>query len=271
VIAAGLALAVASTVAINAGYALQHGAAALLPPLSVRRPLASLASLARTRRWIVGFAGGICGWALYVAALRLAPLSLVQAASAGGIAVLALGAGRLHPAERLGVGASVAGLLLLALSLGANPASGHGGTAAVAAWLVGSLAIAAAAAGALPGGVGLGTAAGVLYAAGDVATKAAVAGGARLLFVPAVLAAHGVAFVCLQLAFQRGRRLATAGLAVLWTNALPIAAGAVLFGERLPGGWQGPARLAAFAFVLFGAAALSRRTGDGPWATISTD
>jgi hypothetical protein len=130
---------------------------------------------------------------------------------------------------------------------------------------------AVAAARALPAGAGLGTAAGILYAVGDVATKAAVAGGVRLLFVPAVLAAHGLAFVCVQLAFQRGRRLATAGLAVLWTNALPIAAGAVLFGERLPGGWQGSARLAAFAFVLAGAAALSRRTSEGSWATISTD
>ncbi|HET6943730.1 MAG TPA: hypothetical protein VFI01_00120 [Gaiellaceae bacterium] len=270
-IVAGLVLAVGSTVAINAGYALQHAAASGLPPLTVRRPLASLRSLARTRRWVVGFAGGLGGWALYVVALGLAPLSLVQAASAGGIAVLALGAGRLRVAERLGVGVSVAGLLLLALSLGSHPVSGRGSSAAVAGWLLGSLVAAVAAARALPAGAGLGTAAGILYAAGDVATKAAVGGGARLLFVPAVLAAHGLAFVCVQLAFQRGRRLATAGLAVLWTNALPIVAGAVLFGERLPGGWQGSARLAAFAFVLAGAAALSRRTSEGSWATISTD
>jgi hypothetical protein len=271
VIAAGLLLAVGSTVAINAGYALQHTAASRLPPLSVRRPLESLRSLAHARRWVIGFAGGIAGWALYVFALRLAPLSLVQAASAGGIAVLALGAGRLRPAERLGVGISVAGLLLLALSLGSHPPSGHGSAVAVAVWLLGSLAVAAVVARALPAGPGLGTAAGILYAAGDVATKAAVVGGARLLFVPAVLAAHGLAFVCMQLAFQRGRRLATAGLAVLWTNALPIVAGAALFGEKLPGGWQGSARLAAFVFVLVGAAALSRRTSESSWATVSTD
>jgi hypothetical protein len=271
VIVAGLLLAVGSTVAINAGYALQHAAASRLPPLAVRRPLTSLRSLARARRWVIGFAGGIGGWVLYVVALRLAPLSLVQAASAGGIAVLALGADRLRVAERLGVGVSVAGLLLLALSLGSHPTSGHGSAGAVTAWLLASLVLAAAAARALPAGAGLGTSAGILYAAGDVATKAAVAGGARLLFVPAVLAAHGLAFVCIQLAFQRGGRLATAGLAVLWTNALPIAAGAALFGEKLPGGWQGWARLAAFALVLVGAAALSRRTSDGSWATVSTD
>ena len=63
----------------------------------------------------------------------------------------------------------------------------------------------------------------------------------------------------MQLAFQRGGRLASAGLAVLWTNALPIAAGMLLFGEALPGGWRGAARIAAFALVVVGAAALSRR------------
>ena len=111
----------------------------------------------------------------------------------------------------------------------------------------------------LPRGAGLGTAAGILYAAGDVGTKAALAGGTRLFFVPGLLACHATAFACVQLAFQRGGRLATAGLAVLWTNALPIVAGTVLFGESLPGGWRGAARVAAFALVLVGAVALSRR------------
>jgi hypothetical protein len=105
----------------------------------------------------------------------------------------------------------------------------------------------------------------VFYAAGDVGTKAALAGGGRLLFVPVVLACHLLAFVCLQLAFQRGGRLASAGLAVLWTNALPIVAGMVLFGEALPGGWRGASRIAAFALVVVGAVALSRReTFIGP-------
>ena len=85
---------------------------------------------------------------------------------------------------------------------------------------------------------------------------------AELLFAPAVLAFHGIAFVCMQLAFQRGARLATAGLAVLWTNALPIVAGTVLFAESLPGGWRGAARVGAFALVLVGAVALSRPAAE---------
>ena len=262
-IALGLALAAASAVAINGGYRLQHAAASALPPLSLRRPFRSLRSLFASRSWSVGFLGGIAGWALYVVALKVAPLSIVQAASAGGIGVLALGSTRLDAAERIGVGAALGGLLLLALSLGGNSGTGHGVASAAAGWMIVSVLAAGLVARALPGGAGLGTAAGVLYAAGDVGTKAAVGGGARLWFVPALLACHGLAFVCLQLAFQRGGRLATAGLAVLWTNALPILAGTVLFGEELPGGWRGAARIVAFGLVLVGAVALSR-SGAGP-------
>jgi hypothetical protein len=170
--------------------------------------------------------------------------------------------------ERVCLGAALVGLLLLGLSLGAKTPSTRGSWAAVAVWMGVSVAAAAFFAGPaarlLAGGAGLGIAAGVCYAAGDVGTKAAVHGGARLLFVPALLACHGLAFVFLQLGFQRGRRLATAGLAVLWTNALPIAAGMALFGESLPGGGRGVARLCAFVLVVAGGAALARRTEPSP-------
>jgi len=107
-------------------------------------------------------------------------------------------------------------------------------------------------------GAGLGAAAGVLYAAGDVGTKAAVAGGGRLAFVPALLACHGLAFVALQLGFQRGTALATAGVATLLTNALPIVAGTALFHEGLPDGAPGALRVLAFVAVVAGAAGLAR-------------
>jgi hypothetical protein len=259
VTALGLLLGLASAAAINGGYALQHASASALPPLSLRRPVHSLALLFRSGRWAVGFFAGIGGWGLYVAALALAPLSLVQAASAAGIAVLAVGGDPLTRAERVGVAAALVGLLLLGLSLGSHVHSSHGSGRAVVAWLLVSGAVAAAMPRVLPPGAGLGTAAGVLYAAGDVGTKAAFGGGTRLLFVPALLACHGLAFACMQLAFQRGGRLATAGLAVLWTNALPIVAGTLLFSESLPGGWRGAARVGAFVLVLVGAVALSRR------------
>src|SRR5438093_4089973 len=266
-VGAGLALALGSAAALNWSYVTQHGAASALPPLSLRRPLRSLALLFRHPRWLLGFFVGIGGWVLYVAALRLAPLSLVQSVSAGGIGILALLASRggatLVLREKAGVAAATAGLLLLGLSLvhhGAGRSSGS--VAAVAIWMAVSAVVAGLAAGGgarvLAPGAGLGVAAGIFYAAGDVGTKAAVAGGARLLFVPALLACHGLAFVALQLGFQRGSALATAGMATLWTNALPIAAGTILFGESVPSGIRGGARVAAFACVVLGAAFLAR-------------
>ena len=256
-IAVGLVLAAASSVAINGGYALQHRHASSLPPLELRRPLHSLGLLARSGGWLAGFVAGIGGWAIYVAALALAPLSLVQACAAAGIAVLAIGHGRLSQWERAGIALAFNGLALLGLSLGSHTGGGHGAWLAVAAWMGASAAVAGSLA-RLRSGPALGLAAGVLYAAGDVGTKAAVGGGMHLLFVPPLLACHGLAFVAMQLAFQRGGRLATAGVAVLATNALPILAGTALFAEGIPPSWAGAARISAFVLVLLAAVALAR-------------
>ena len=259
----GLALALVSAAALNWGYFVQHGVAASLPPLSLRRPLVSLRLLFGHLRWLVGFSVGIGGWVLYVAALALAPLSLVQAASAGGIGLLALLVSRqagLGARERRGVVVAIAGLILLAASLAGHAAHSSGGSwEAATAWVAVSGVVAALAA-SRP--AGLGVAAGVLYAAGDVATKAAVPGGARLMFVPVLLACHGLAFVALQLGFQRGGVLATAGVATLLTNALPIAAGTTIFGEGL--GSLPSLRVLAFACTVAGATLLVRPASPEP-------
>jgi hypothetical protein len=271
---AAFALAAGSALALNWAYFTQHRQASRLPPLSVRRPLGSLALLFSDRRWLVGFMIGIGGWVLYVAALSLGTLSLVQAASAGGIGILALlvwrlGGVPLSGREWVGVGLAIAGLALLAVSLAgagtAHPFAARASWGGVAAWMAVSGGLAALFAGPfsrwLAGGAGLGIAAGFCYAAGDVGTKAAVGGGARLLFVLPLLAAHGLGFVFLQLGFQRGGALTTAGVATLFTNAVPIAAGMVLFGDGLPSGALGVARLLSFAAVVAGAALLTRGPG----------
>lgn len=271
-LAAGLVLALASSAALNWSYLVQHGAASELPPLELRHPLRSLLSLFRDLTWAIGFVTGIAGWVLYVAALWLAPLSLVQATSAGGIGLLALlvqrrSGRRLPRRDWIAVGVAVSGLFLLGVSLAGG--SSDGGTPSwlqIGSWMVASVVVAAIAAGPaarlLAGGAGLGVAAGVLYAAGDVGTKAAVHGHTWLLLVPALLACHSLAFVALQLGFQRGGALATAGVASLLTNALPIAAGVVIFHEVLPGGLLGITRALAFACVVAGAALLARHEGE---------
>ncbi len=271
ILAAGLGLALASTVALNFGWIVQHDAVATLPQLSLREPLRALGALLRSPRWVAGFSTGLLGWGLYIGALALAPLSLVQGASAGGIGLLALVVRHRRGApltfrEGAAVALSIAGLVLLAASLAGGIVGGKTTTTgAVLLWLVASVVGVAILTGpvsrALAGGAALGLAAGTLYAAGDVATKAAV--GGDVILIAAVLGAHGAAFASLQLAFQRGGALVTAGLNTLATNALPIVAGLALFHERVPGGAAGAARLAAFVLVVAGAGLLAR-SGDSP-------
>jgi hypothetical protein len=267
-VAAGLGVALASAAALNWGFYAQHGAASTMPSLAIRRPLRSLRLLFTSPRWVLGFVTGLGGWALYVLALALAPLSLVQAVSAGGVGALALFVGSsqgLSRREWLGVGCAVAGLVLLGASLSGHVASGTGAAwPAVALWVGASACAALLAPALVAGAAGFGLAAGTLYAAGDVATKAATSGSARLAFVPVVLACHGLAFVCLQLGFQRGGALASAGLATLLTNALPILAGMTLFDEGLPGGARGAVRVLAFVAVVAGAAVLAAPEHEVP-------
>ena len=224
--------------------------------------------LLASRRWVLGFAAEVGGWSLYVLALALAPLALVQAASAGGIGVLAflvsrLGNARLHRRERLGVAIAISGLALLGASLGGGAEHGSSGDwVAVLAWVGGSFVVAALAvqpgARVLGGGASFGFAAGILFAAGDVATKSVVEGGARIALAPLMLAAYGIGTLVLQMGFQRGGALTTAGLATMLTNAVPIAAGMSIYHEPLPGGVAGGARILAFACVVVGAVVLSR-------------
>jgi hypothetical protein len=271
-LAGGLLLALVSATAINWGYLLMHQAATALPPLSLRHPIRSIRALFTVPRWLIGFLAGIGGWVFYVVALKLAPLSLVQAASAGGIGVLALLVARASHAplarrEFWGVVTAMIGLVLLGLSLSGHTDNGNAGsTAAIAVWVAVSAAAAALVAGPgsklLAGGAGLGAAAGIMYAAGDVATKAAVFGGWRFAFVPVLLACHGAGFVALQFGFQRGGALATAGVATVLTNALPIVAGTVLFSEGIPRGAAGFARIGAFAAVVVGAALLAHADSE---------
>lgn len=272
VLALGLTL--VSAVAINWGYLLEHGAASQLPPLSVRRPLGTVRLLLASRAWLLGFLLETSGFILYVVALALAPLALVQSVAAGGIGVLALLVSRisrtpLQARERIGVAISIAGLVLLAISLAGGSAEGVAGTwYAIGLWLAVSVgaAVASVTVGArpLPGGAGYGLAAGILFAAGDIATKAVVSGGNHLVLGPAMLGFYGAGTMVLQSGFQRGRALTTAGIATLATNAIPIAAAMTLFQEPLPSGILGVLRVAAFASVVMGAVFLAPKRPDTP-------
>jgi hypothetical protein len=265
----GLLLAFVSAIAVNWAYSREHDAAATMPRFSPRRPLQFISLLLGDRRWVTGFATETAGWLVYVAALRLAPLSLVQAVCASGIAFLALASAHGHPCalarhEQLAVVFAVAGLGLLAVSLVNTQQSDR-----LPDWRVALLWLAASAAGAaalallgsgLARAPALGLAAGLLFAGGDISAKLVVYGGTWLLASLALIVCYGLGTSVLQGAFQHGDALTGAGLATLATNAVPIAAGFVVFGEELPHGFKGALQLAAFA-ALVASAVLLARTG----------
>jgi drug/metabolite transporter (DMT)-like permease len=258
----------ASALAINWAWIREHDAAAAMPPLSVRRPRESLLMLLRNRQWLTGFAAETTGFFCYVGAVALAPLALVQSLSAGGIGILAflsarIAGLRLTRRELTGVGIAIVGLVFLGISLAG--ATGEGDEAVwmgILIWAAASAAIAAVAVRYGPrllgGAAAHGLAAGVLLAGGDVITKAVVTGGSRILFVPGMILFYSFGTIVLQLGFQKGAALTTAGIATLFTNALPIIAGTTLYDEPFPTGRLGVLRGVAFALLITGGALLAR-------------
>ena len=270
-LAAGLVLALLAAMALNVGYFFQHGATHTMVSLSLRHPIASARLLVTNRQWMLGYGAGWVGWGLYIAALSLAPLSLVQAVSAGGVGILAILAHQLGTPltrqERIGTAVAVGGLVLLGLSLTSDvspTAPAHSTTLviviAVGAGLAGGLVLLARRF--RPGAL-LGCAAGLLFGVGDLATKGAV-DGVGLLFIPILAACTALGFVTLQLAFQRGRVLETAGSSTLVNNLIPIVGGVVVFHEPIPAGAAGVARVASFVAVVVGAVLLASGRTTAP-------
>lgn len=269
----GLTLAFVSALVTNTAYSLEHDAAAALPPLSPRRPFRSAQLLLRDRSWLRGFGTESAGWLMYVAALRLAPLSLVQAVTASGVGVLAFATARGHPSrlarrEQVAVILALAGLALLALSLTGTTASDrHPPVAGIVVWMAacgGGAALLVVVQVRWVRAASLGLAAGLLFADGDMSAKLVGYGGAWLVALVTLVVAYGAGTSLLQSAYQQGDVLTAAGMATMVTNAVPIAAGFVLFHETLPRGTPAALQIAAFACLVASAVALGHQQPPGP-------
>jgi hypothetical protein len=275
--AIAFAFALGSTTLASLAYLREHDAAAALPPLTLRHPLQSLRLLLTDRAWLLGFAMEGGGFALYAAALALAPLALVQSIAAGGIGLLAffsmrLSGDALGSRHLIGVIFAVLGLVALAISLvNGSGGEGHSGsTTAVIVWICATAVLAGAliVVGRPLFGVAVanGLAGGLLFSAGDISTKLATQGGARLAFVVPVILGYTLGTGLLQVGYQAGAALTVAGLATLLTNVLPILAGTIVLEEPVPSGALGALRVAAFVSVTVGAVLLSRPAEPAPAA-----
>ena len=117
----GIILALLCALATNVGFLCKHRGAAAAPAVTFRHPLRSAGALFGARWFALGFAIATAGWVLHVAAMAVAPLSLVQAVISGGLVMLAYPAEHwfgLHVGrrERTGLLLSAMGLMLLAVT-----------------------------------------------------------------------------------------------------------------------------------------------------------
>jgi len=102
-------------------------------------------------------------------------------------------------------------------------------------------------------------------AAGAVALDlgAAAGGFTQALLDAGAARVYAAGTSVLQSAYQRGDMLTAAGTTAIMTNAVPITAGFVLSGQRLPHGIRAVLQLAAFACLVASAAALGRQQTPG--------
>ena len=279
-LAIGLVLALVASLALNGSYVIQHVGSGSAPPIDPRRPVATLVGLLRSPTWTGGAALGIGGWAMHVAALSHAPLSLVQAFVTGGLAVMAPVASRVlrHPltgVEWAGVGTVLVALGLLCVGLGHPDPHAPVRIAPMIAFLVVCGAGASALTRVRPAwrAHALGLAGGLLYGAADVAIKAltgvAHAHGLGAVALSPWLPAAAVATAGAFFAFQRGLQIGSAvpviALMTAGTTAVSVAGGFIVFGDPL--GHTTPLvvlHLLAFALVAVAAAALAPAAAAEP-------
>jgi drug/metabolite transporter (DMT)-like permease len=266
----GILLALACAFATNLGFLYKHRGACAAPTVDVRHPLRAAKGLFTSKWFAIGMGVAVGAWIFHVAALAMAPLSVVQAVLSGGVVLLAVMADRLFgfdvgPRQWLGVGCTALGLIALGITLPAGngthsqfsiPAmiAFEGGLVGVGALLMMGKRLGGPAE---HHGVMLGAASGVMFGVSDIAIKAitGVVGDAGVagFLSPWVLVA-ALASVAAFYASARGLQdgeavpvIATTGTAA---NVSCIAGGIIVFGDPLPGDALGViVQVAAFAMV----------------------
>ena len=280
----GTLLALACALATNVAMLCKHRGAVAAPAVRLSQPLRSGAALFRSRWWTIGFGIAVGAWALHVAALVVAPISMVETTISGGLVLLAWLAQRwfgvrVGPREWLGLGLCAVGLALLAVtSVDAGADSASYSTAAMISFEagavgVGALLLLSGSAGSLGRSTGplLGVAAGLLLGVANVSIKAltgTVPGDLVTIISPWTLVAlvAGIgAFFGLARGLQTGEAIPVIALTAVAANCASIVGGILVFGDPVG---DGPvavvARCLAFAAVIVAVALMPapRRTAN---------
>jgi multidrug transporter EmrE-like cation transporter len=121
----GLVCALLCALGTNLSFLFKHQGAVAAPDVDMRHPLRGAADLFRSKWWSIGWGVAGVAFALHVAALALAPISIAQAVLAGGLVFLAVLAERffgfkLGRRQWIGIGLVAVSLALLTLTGGAE-------------------------------------------------------------------------------------------------------------------------------------------------------
>lgn len=251
----GIGLALFCALTTNLGFLCKHRGACAAPRVEVRRPLRSARGLFSSRWFAFGMLVALGAWLLHVAALALAPMSLVQTVLAGGVVLLAVLAERVFGLsvgrrQWAGLALTAAGLVLLGATVpathGAHSQFSLSGMVTFEAGLIaiGTLLIMGPRIGA-PGehhGVMLGAAAGTLFGVSDIAIKALTGlagdGGVLAMLSPWTLVAvvaSVAAFYASARGLQDGEAVPVIAVTGSAANVSGILGGIVVFGDPLPG------------------------------------
>jgi drug/metabolite transporter (DMT)-like permease len=263
----GILLSLFCALATNVAFLLKHRGACAAPDVSLRHPIASAVGLFRSKWFTIGMLVALVAWTFHVAALALAPLSVVQAIIAGGLVFLTVLAERwfgftVGRRQWAGVGLTALGLVLLALTLpqhgGAHASYSLAGMIAFesALLVLGTFLVLSKKLGSHEHhGVMLGTAAGILFGVSDVAIKAltgAVGNGVTGLLSPwlvTCILASVIAFYASARGLQKGEAVPVITLTSAAANVTAISGGILVFGDPMPSDPVGIV-LQSFAFVL---------------------
>jgi hypothetical protein len=269
----GLVMAVVCAFTSMVGFLLKHRGAVESAPVEWRRPVRTSLGLFKSRWYVLGILVALGSWGFHVAALALAPISLVQSVIAGGLVLLTFVADRLFGLtvtrrEWIGVALTAAGLSFLAATLEGTGDSAHSAHATLTlvlyvggAALVGLIVAAAAGRSRARGGAMLAVSAGLIWGASDVSIKAlsdSLDSRLAVLLHPLALVILVASLVGLSISarsLQVGKAVPVIALTSATANVCTIAAGSIVFGEPLP---EDPLplalRLSAFALVIVAAA-----------------
>ncbi|MBA3261193.1 MAG: hypothetical protein H0T69_01700 [Thermoleophilaceae bacterium] len=264
----GILLSLLCALATNVGFLLKHRGANAAPDVSLKHPLCSAIGLFRSKWFALGMVVALVAWSLHVAALALAPLSLVQAVISGGLVFLTVLAERFFgftvgTRQWAGVGLTALGLVLLAATLphGGGAHSNYSMAAMIAfesaLLVIGTLLVLSPKLGSHEHhGVMLGMAAGILFGVSDVAIKAltgpvgdvGVAGLVSPWLLTCILASVIAFFACAR-GLQKGEAVPVITLTSAAANVTAISGGILVFGDPMPSDPVGIV-LQSFAFVL---------------------